>query len=324
MYHREPLVVAWKDLARLPEPELARFDIAETNLACAEGLPDSIRIETASCCRTLDAWAEKVRWQTQKQFRRYERDPGEYNNSQGYFRALVLITVLQRDCGVSYNLAKIPAEATFGIEDTFIHGVTNGTGGTCATMPVVYCAIGRRLGYPLKLVDAHGPGFGHLFVRWDDPDGERFNIEATAQGLSCHPDEYYRSGFYAKTRELEKRGQLLHSHSPREELAMFLVQRGWLWMDQANYRQAADSFAWACGLAPRNQLHLACLERAMNFWRWWGVHPGHQRRRPTSSCRRAACGRHVAAAGNHSPNFFGIHKCCSWTDPRSTIEWSPS
>jgi hypothetical protein len=182
---RRLLVVAWKELAKRPESELSRVDIAIMNLACAEGLSGSERTNAEACQRTLDAWAEKVRWQTLKHFRRFEYCPDEFHRSEAYFRALVLITVLQRDCGVRYNPAKIPADAVFTTEDTFIHGIVDGLGGTCANMPVVYVAVGRRLGYPLRLVVAHGAGFGHFFARWDDPHGERLNIEATAQGLSC-------------------------------------------------------------------------------------------------------------------------------------------
>ena len=73
--------------------------------------------------------------------------------------------------------------------DLFIHGLVYGPGGTCIRCPSLYAAVGRRLGYPLKLVESKG----HLFVRWDDPNGERLNIEATGQGLSCPADEHYRT-----------------------------------------------------------------------------------------------------------------------------------
>ncbi len=35
----------------------------------------------------------------------------------------------------------------------FIHGLLTGFGGTCVSMPILYLAIARRLGYPLKLVE---------------------------------------------------------------------------------------------------------------------------------------------------------------------------
>ena len=66
-----------------------------------------------------------------------------------------------------------------GFARLFIHGIIDGPGGTCASMPVLYVAVGRRLGYPLKLVEARG----HLLLRWDDPLGQRlgtpdvFNVE---------------------------------------------------------------------------------------------------------------------------------------------------
>ena len=61
-------------------------------------------------------------------------------------------------------------------------------------MPVLYVAVGRRLGYPLKLATTKG----HLFARWDGLDHsypawrERFNIEGT-HGFSSYPDDYYKT-----------------------------------------------------------------------------------------------------------------------------------
>ena len=79
-----------------------------------------------------------------------------------------------------------------GFEDSrnlFIHGVVSGHGGTCTSMPLMYLAVGRRLGYPLRLVLAKA----HLFVRWEETGGERFNIEATTtRGLNTFSDDYYR------------------------------------------------------------------------------------------------------------------------------------
>lgn len=68
--------------------------------------------------------------------------PAEYENSWAYFRTLVLITVLQRDLGLRYNPAKVPDDAPFEPADVFIHGAIQGKGGTCASLPVVYAAIG--------------------------------------------------------------------------------------------------------------------------------------------------------------------------------------
>lgn len=192
----------------------------------------------------------------------------DYNNSEGYFRILcMMITVLQRHLGVRYNPAKISDDAPLDTADTFIHGILFGDGGTCGSMAILYVAVGRRLGYPLKLVKARRGPHGHLFPRWDEPEGERFNIEATNQGLGCFPDDYYRTGRYEIDPEIERRSCLLQSMTPREELADFLGCRGHRWVDLKDYPRAVESFTWASVAAPRNEALLGSTVLTMNRWR---------------------------------------------------------
>lgn len=204
----------WRHLVRLSNEELGRYDIAAVNLACAEGLPGADEIDAGYCLYKLDDWAGWVKDYTNQLFHQFCRKPRRYENSEAYFRTICLITVLQRDMGVRYNPAKIPEDAPFDTADSFIHGAIQGSGGTCATLPVVYAAVGRRLGYPIKLVSTRGKSSGHLFARWDDPNtGERLNIEATNQGLSTPTDEYFRSDphhRYDLPPEAEKEGCHLH------------------------------------------------------------------------------------------------------------------
>ena len=56
-------------------------------------------------------------------------------------------------------------------------------------MPILYIAIGRRLGYPLYLVQAREHFFG---AGWEETGGERFNIEATTLGFTPRDDEHFR------------------------------------------------------------------------------------------------------------------------------------
>jgi hypothetical protein len=132
-------------------------------------------------------------------------------------------------------------------------------------MPVVYVAVGRRLGYPLKLVAAAGMTAGHLFARWEEKR-ERFNIEATAQGLNCFPDDYYRTGRYQLPPGEEEKGCLLRSMTPREELSGFVAGRGFHCLDAGNLRQAADAFAWAFALQPDNKHKLKRLLTTCERW----------------------------------------------------------
>ena len=83
-----------------------------------------------------------------------------------------MTVVVQEDFKVRYNPARANASgADSAIDgffqnsrDIFLHGLLSGERtGTCSSMPVLYAALGRRLGYPLKLVTTKG----HLFVRWD-------------------------------------------------------------------------------------------------------------------------------------------------------------
>jgi hypothetical protein len=176
-----------------------------------------------------------------------------------------MITALRRGLGVRYNPAKIPGDVRLDDADTFIHGIIQGEGGTCASIPVVYVAVGRRLGYPLRLVRAKGPTHGHLFARWDE-EGERFNIEATGEGLSCPEDDYYRSGIYVLTEAQERKGLFLRSMTPREELASFLAARGVLCWEWGNRKQAVESMAWASVLVRDNIFYRDALYQMMEEW----------------------------------------------------------
>src|SRR5260370_30438785 len=101
-----------------------------------------------------------------------------------------MVLVLQKRFGLRYNLAKVAPETAFTTADTFIHGALLGDGGTCASLPVVYVAVGRRLGYPLRLVSAKQ----HFFVRWEGPGGERFTVEANDTGVASPPDDHHLTG----------------------------------------------------------------------------------------------------------------------------------
>jgi len=147
---------------------LADIDIAEMNLLCAAGLPGTDEIDVDKLLATLDDWAERVKSETDRNLYIFQRNPSEYKNSEAYFRAMMLVTVLQKDLGVRYNPARIRDVDFKRPEDLFIHGmIDSGNGGTCVSMPVLYAAVGHRLGYPLKLVLAKA----HVFVRWDDAGG---------------------------------------------------------------------------------------------------------------------------------------------------------
>jgi hypothetical protein len=246
------------------DAELARHDIAAVSLASARGLPGSEKIDVRRCLGTLDRWARRVGQLTG--WAAFDRNPGHWDHSRGIYRMHVMMCVLQGEFGVRYNPAMIPADAKFGLDECFIHGVIQGAGGTCGTLPVIYVAVGRRLGYPLKLVAAQGGQWGHLFLRWDESGGERFNIEMSNGSFDCQPDDYYRTGRYTTHPDWEQSGSILKSMTPREELADFMAQRSACWLDAGNRRLQAESLAWACALAPHNVLYRAFFGKALDAW----------------------------------------------------------
>ena len=117
----------WRKLVWLSDVVLSRYDIAAVNLACAEGLPGAEQIDFGYCLYKLDDWADRVKEYTTLLMPQFRRKPKEYENSEAYFRTLAMITVLQRDCGVRYNSAKIPDDAPFDTADTFIQASSRAT-----------------------------------------------------------------------------------------------------------------------------------------------------------------------------------------------------
>ena len=253
----------WQQLVRLPDPDLARVDIALSNLACAAGLPESDMIDVDLCLQTLDLWAEQTHGFTERVMPLFYSGRCDYPDSEPRFRIQAMITYLQRDLGLRFRFDKRSNDALLEPADSFLHGIIQGKGGTCGSLPVLYAAVVRRLGYPLMLAMTRG----HLYARWDArPRGECFNIEASGDGVSYPADEHYRTGRYEMPSETIQMCGYLQSLSPREELAAFLVERGECWMQERMYGEAVTAFAWSYELDPRRRQHGFLTSQAMQKW----------------------------------------------------------
>lgn len=189
------------------------------------------------------------------------RHAEHYKHSEARLRAEFIVQVLQEDCGVHYNLERIRNVDFSKSQDSFIHGmVGSDNGGTCASLPVLYTAVGRRLGYPMKLALARE----HIFIRWDDGK-ERFNIEGAGNGGIDFPDDnFYRSWPFPISDKMMASGEFLKPLTPREELATFLLMRGVVFHAHERYAEAAEAYSAAHRLMPKAlSPHLALLT-AMN------------------------------------------------------------
>lgn len=119
----------------------------------------------------VDSLAQQVKSRTRASYTVFERNPAEYGNSKAVFRILMMVTVLQRDKGIMY-CPSLMNQANFfhDARNVFAHGTLEGRG-TCSSLPVTFVAIGRRIGYRLKLVSTKS----HVIARWDDPQGARMD-----------------------------------------------------------------------------------------------------------------------------------------------------
>jgi hypothetical protein len=231
------------------------------NLGSVEGLSGSESIHLERSLVVLNNWAMHVRAETERHLYRFRQHPEEFENSEGYFRMLMMAVVLYEDFGVRYNPSRISnstqAAANDGFfadpRDVFIHGLLGSRRtGTCSSMPVLYVALGRRLGYPLKLVKAKG----HLFARWESADGrERFNIEATNKGLNSFSDAYYKQWPYPMSEADLRSGHYLRSLTPQEELALFLQTRGHCLKAAGRLAEAKTAYEDARRFAPHWREH---------------------------------------------------------------------
>jgi hypothetical protein len=249
------------ELLEMSPDQLKDIDIAERNLLCATGLPGAEKLDIGRCLARLDEWAAKARYETRRHLYR-AHDPkwaDHYKHSENWLRAEFLAQVLQEDCGVHYNPERVRNIDFTKSQDLFIHGmIDDANGGTCSSMPVLYVAVGRRLGYPLKLVLAKA----HVFARWDDGH-ERFNIETTSNGeTGSYPDEHYRNWPEKWTPAEARANRYLISLSPAEELASFLGNRGHCLLDNGHAKEALDVYAAARKLAPQDPASLSWMRQA--------------------------------------------------------------
>ena len=214
--------------------------------------------------------ATRVQSETERHFYRFRRNPAEFENSEGFFRMVMLAVVLAEDFGVRYAPNKIGTPRRPDSDDgffadaryVFLQGLLTRPASLPLSQPstlnsqppprhlqfparCLQVAVGRRLGYPLKLVTTKG----HLFVRWEDAQ-ERFNIEAAGQGVNRFTDDYYRHWPLEVAPAEEAAEGYLKSLTPPEELAVFLSIRGMCLREAGRLPEAAEAFAAAARLAP--------------------------------------------------------------------------
>ncbi|HEV2293551.1 MAG TPA: transglutaminase family protein [Tepidisphaeraceae bacterium] len=243
-------------------------DIATLNLVCALGLPKAGCIDFPKYLALLDAMAAAVRSQTERSWRLFKIKPAEFHHSENVFRVFTMEHVLRVQFGVKYDplrshlkpgMVNRPPPDSANI---FIHGVlSEKRTGTCSSLPTFAIAVGRRLGYPLKLVRVPN----HTLYRWDD-ESEKFNYQHTGAGGEIRTDDSYYEWpekWDADMYALNERTKVwLHSMTLRQEVSKFLCNRAIMLRETGRYDEGFQTLDAAERFDPVNP---ACADIRFNI-----------------------------------------------------------
>jgi hypothetical protein len=225
-----------------------RLHIAETNLTCALGLPGIGQFEVRDLLLTLDAWASAIESYSRKSTAEAKKASSTPDVAETSFLAMVTFLKHPRDLGITYERSAV---GHFNFKDAradFLYGPLVMRRGTCASLPVLFVAIGRRLGWPMHLAVAKR----HVLCQWVFDDGTHVNLEGSCPGGGeLYPDERYHRWPAPLTQEDLASGRYLRPLSRAEEFALFLEIRGHCLADNGRTAEAIEAYGQARSVAPR-------------------------------------------------------------------------
>lgn len=184
------------------------------------------------------------------------------------FKGVYLGIAIQQDFKCGYNQTLIDSGAMDDRQSTrffrdssdiFINGLIEKSKGSCASLPVLMVALGRRCNYPLYLV---GCG-GHVFARWDDAT-ERINLEITNTGVSSHDDEYYKKWPRPISEKEAMEERQLKNYTGKEMLGIFSSLRAACLKEHRRYREAKECEEIALRFFPESRILKLCIKDMEN------------------------------------------------------------
>jgi hypothetical protein len=102
----------------LNNDELAGWDVAEINLKCATGLPNTPDIEPDSCLRVLEQWTNLVREGTGRALSNRHSFPEYDELSEAEYRILTMYAVLYRHAGLTVNTDFLASSTAYDGSDS--------------------------------------------------------------------------------------------------------------------------------------------------------------------------------------------------------------
>ncbi len=271
------------ELLAVPPSQLDKVDVARINLLCAVGLRGSENLDVQQSLSALDTLAKYVERETKRNFHHFLERPQEFDNSLAYYQMGMLGRVLAEDLRIHYNPGFERRQLEGGLtdkslldewrtfysnsRDVFLHGLLTGERtGTCSSMPFLYVAIGRRLGYPVTIAARKL----HLYVRYDAPNGEHLNVEATEnRGFAAPTDEEYRNGlvpFPMTQEEIDGMGWL-RSLSNKEILGICLTIRAGCLRSAKRHDEEIETWGQAARYLPDTALSKRVMAKNQNLAR---------------------------------------------------------
>jgi len=267
-------------LLQVPADQLQNVEMARMNLLCAEGLVGSEQLDVEKNLAIIDQWATQADQDLQRFTPLYQAHPEKFPDvhSESEWKMYVLFGFLRERQGIGYNpelkalfakgygyIEDHPDEFRQDARDSFLNGIVERRMGVCSSLPAIFVAVGRRLGYPLYYVHSKG----HSFVRWDDGK-ERFNVETTRSFFTTPHDDYYERWPYRISKQDQADFGYLKNQTPQQMLAGFLQDRCACLYASGRIKEGNQTFEAAAALVPEfrgisNQLHKGNSESARAY-----------------------------------------------------------
>jgi hypothetical protein len=255
----------------MSDGELGQQDIALVHLVCAAGLPGAEDLDIPRCLSQIEEWTDVVRQETIRGFPRYHANPDPNKGSEAVYRLWAVMYTLRYGIGLKHIMTARengdpdaqPRRVTGGpyksftdADTVFLHGLLGPRRmGSCSSLPVLYAAVGRRLGYPLKLVLT----VQHIFNRWVSPE-ESFNMDGCAKFIAGDDYEHYID-WPRKWRPAERASTtFLRPATPREELAASVFTRCGVLSANEEFDEALRVCKIASQLSPDNPAYTNEIE----------------------------------------------------------------
>ena len=224
-------------------------DIAEVNLRCSLGINENIDHLYHDCLGLIGEWSTQLVDYTNSNYRLFQSKPESFDNSLETYQAIAMVQFVHTALRVHYNIEL--AEGEYNAIDSrnlFLTGVLAGRGGKCVSLPVLYAALGQRVGYPVAV--AHT--WEHFYCVWGEGPSS-FCFEAAGNGFEKRSHNYYRNFLRPVTSHDEQANGFLRRLSYRELFAHFADQRSNCLQEQFRFDEALEANFLAHRLAPHIQ-----------------------------------------------------------------------